>query len=196
MNEKTEELRDIFTSVTDGEETVTESQEDTRGSLEKDERTVEERLENVIAQMHERYGFETPLSEAELQTVARRYYERDGDDEIAADLEVEPQDVFEARCALHLVDEGDADEIDLVAIRERDEADATLAEEYDVDPKTIRRYRLVAAAKAESRAANDRYRDEFDSLLADSELASRMASDVREDGLEDATEGMETDVSF
>ena len=196
MNEKTEELRDIFTSVTDGEETITQSQEDTRGSLEKNERTVDERLANVIAQMRERYGFETPLSEEALHTVVKRYYEGLADDDIADELGVDAATVFDARCGLHLVDDADADEIDLVAIRNREEDDETLASEYDVEPERIRRYRAVAAAKTESRAANDRYRDEFDSLLADSDLSSRMATDVREDGLEDATEGMETDVSF
>ena len=58
MNEKTEELRDIFTDVTDGEDTITESQEDTRGSLERDERSDEERLRSVVQQMRERYAFE------------------------------------------------------------------------------------------------------------------------------------------
>ncbi|MFP8889662.1 conditioned medium-induced protein 4 [Natrialbaceae archaeon A-CW2] len=196
MNEKTAELRDIFTSVTDGEDTVTESQEDTRGSLEKDERTVEQRLKTVVGQMQERYGFETPLSEDELLTVAKGYYDDKSDGELADDLEVDETVVFEARVELHLVDDEDAETVDLVAIRDREEDDATLAAEYDVDEATIRRARQVAAGKAESRAANDRYRDEFDSILGDSELSARMASDVREDGLEDATEGMETDVSL
>ena len=196
MNEKTAELRDIFTSVTDGEDTVTESQEDTRGSLEKDERTVEQRLKTVVGQMQERYGFETPLSEDELLTVAKGYYDDKSDEELAADLAVDETVVFEARVALHLIDDEDAETVDLVAIRDREEDDATLAAEYDVDEATIRRARQVAAGKAESRAANDRYRDEFDSILGDSELSARMASDVREDGLEDATEGMETDVSL
>ncbi|WP_137291134.1 conditioned medium-induced protein 4 [Natronorubrum halophilum] len=196
MNEKTEELRDIFTNVTDGEATVTESQEDTRGSLERDERTTRERLENVVTQMRDRYEFETPLSDDELITVAKSFYEGESDAEIADDLGIEPEDVFEARMSLHLVSDDDADEVDLVAIRDREEDDAALATEYDVSEAQIRRYRRIAAAEDESRAANDRYRDEFDSVLADSELSQRMATDVREDGLEDATEGMETDVDF
>ncbi|WP_436346334.1 conditioned medium-induced protein 4 [Natronorubrum sp. FCH18a] len=196
MNEKTEELRDIFTDVTDGEETVTESQENTRGSLERDERTTEERLESVVQQMRERYAFDMSLSNEELVTVAKGFYEGDSDDDIAADLGVDPEAVFEARMTLHLVGEDDADEVDLVAIRDREEDDATLADEYDVSDDQIRRYRRVAAAEDESRAANDRYRDEFDSLLADADLSERMTTDVREDGLEDATEGMETDVEF
>ena len=196
MNEKTEELRDIFTSVTDGKETITESQEDTRGSLEQDERTVDERLESVVAQMRERYGFDAGLEDEAYITVAKRFYEGERDEVIAEELGVDAETVFEARMSLHLVAEDDADEVDLVAIRDREEDDATLATEYGVDEARIRRYRRVAAAKDESRAANDRYRDEFDDVLADSALSERMATDVREDGLADATEGMETDVSF
>ncbi|WP_207586587.1 conditioned medium-induced protein 4 [Halomontanus rarus] len=196
MNDKTEELREIFTSVTDGEATVTESQEATRGTLEKDEATVQERLENVITQMRERYEFETPLDDDELRVVARRFYEEESDADVADELDVDEDDVFEARMSLHLVGDEDADEVDLVAIRDREDDDEALADEYDVSAEQIRRYRRVAAAKDESRAANDRYRGEFDSILAEAELSERMASDVREDGLEDATEGMETDVSL
>ena len=196
MSDKTEELRDIFTDVTDGEDTVTESQEDTRGSLERDERTTEERLESVVQQMRERYDFDTSLSDDALVSLAKAFYEGTSDAEIAADLGVDEAEIFDVRLSLHLVREDDADEVDLAAIRDREEDDATLAAEYGVGEEQIRRYRRVAAAEDESRAANDRYRDEFDSILADSEISERMARDVREDGLEDATEGMETDVEF
>jgi hypothetical protein len=196
MNDKTEELRDIFTDVTDGEETVTESQEDTRGSLERDDRTDDERLETVVGRMRERYAFDTGLSTDELLAVARGFYDDRSDAAIADDLGVTEAEVFEARMSLHLVREDDADEVDLAAIRDREEDDATLAAEYDVDEERIRRYRRVAEAEDQSRTANDRYRDEFDSVLADADLSERMATDVREDGLEDATEGMETDVDF
>ncbi|AXR79714.1 conditioned medium-induced protein 4 [Natrarchaeobaculum sulfurireducens] len=196
MNEKTEELRDIFTDVTDGEETITESQEDTRGSLPTDDRSERERLENVVTQMLERYSFETSLSTDDLIGVARGFYDDKSDGDVADDLETDEGTVFEARMSLHLIGEDDADEVDLVAIRSRDESDATLADEYDVTKAQIQRYRRVAEAQDESRAANDRYRDEFDSILADADLSSHMTTDVREDGLEDATEGMETDVEF
>ncbi|MFA9416140.1 conditioned medium-induced protein 4 [Natrinema sp. HArc-T2] len=196
MNEKTEELRDIFTDVTDGEATVTESQEDTRGSLERDERSDEERLRSVVQQMRERYAFETPLSDDELITVARGFYDGQSDADLAAELGVDEAVVFDARLSLHLIDEADADDFDLAAIRDREEDDATLADEYDVTEAQIRRARRVAEAQTQSRTANDRYRDEFDSILADADLTERMTTDVREDGLEDATEGMETDVDF
>ncbi|RZV12011.1 hypothetical protein BDK88_0901 [Natrinema hispanicum] len=196
MNEKTEELRDIFTDVTDGEDTITESQEDTRGSLERDERSDEERLRSVVQQMRERYAFETPLSDDELITVARGFYDERSDADLAAELAVDEDVIFDARLSLHLIDEDDADEVDLAAIRDREEDDAALAAEYDVSESQIRRHRRVAEAQTQSRTANDRYRDEFDSILADADITERMTTDVREDGLEDATEGMETDVDF
>lgn len=146
--------------------------------------------------MQERYEFETDLSTDELSIVAESFYEDEYDEEIAADLGVEPDEVFEARMSLHLVSNDDADEVDLAAIRNREEDNATLATEYDVSEADIRRYRRVAVAEDESRTANDRYRDEFDSILADADLSAQMTTDVREDGLEDATEGMETDVDF
>ena len=196
MNEKTEELRDIFTDVTDGEDTITESQEDTRGSLERDERSDEERLRSVVQQMRERYAFETPLSDDELITVARGFYDDRTDADLAAELAVDEDVIFDARLSLHLIDEDDADEVDLAVIRDREEDDAALAAEYDVSESQIRRHRRVAEAQTQSRTANDRYRDEFDSILADADITERMTTDVREDGLEDATEGMETDVDF
>jgi hypothetical protein len=60
----------------------------------------------------------------------------------------------------------------------------------------VRRYRDALAARDESRAANDRYRDEFDSILADADLTGGLTDDVKEDGLRDATEDAEVDVSF
>ncbi len=146
MNDKTEELRDIFTDVTDGEETVTESQENTRGSLERDERSDADRLESVVQQMRERYEFETELSDDELIRVARAFYDGTSDVEIADELGVEAAEVFEARLSLHLVGEDDADEVDLAAIRDREEDDTTLAAEYDVSEA-----RSVATAASPTR---------------------------------------------
>src|SRR6056297_1689759 len=64
MDEKTEELRDIFMDVTD-ESTVTEQQEETHGSL-SSETEVDERLEDVVARMRDRYDFGTTLSRARI----------------------------------------------------------------------------------------------------------------------------------
>jgi hypothetical protein len=54
MDEKTEELRQIFVEAAD-EDTVTESQQATHGSLTEADDDADERLESVIAEMQEAY---------------------------------------------------------------------------------------------------------------------------------------------
>jgi hypothetical protein len=199
MDEKTEELRDIFIDVTD-EDTVTESQEETPGSLTGQDEGRRDRLESVIASMRERYEFDTDLSDEALVDLVELFYDEESDAEIARQLEVPRKGVFRARMDLHLVRDRDTDApFDLAEFRERlteDPATIDLADAFDVSESTARRYRRVVNAENQSRQANDRYRDEFDTILADSGLATNLTEDVQEDGLDDATEGMETDVSF
>ncbi|WP_135821792.1 conditioned medium-induced protein 4 [Halostella litorea] len=199
MDEKTEELRDIFIDVTD-EETVTESQEETPGSLTDETEGVEDRLRSVVSRMRERYEFGTDLGDGDLVTLVELFYDGESDATIARELDVSRKVAFRARLDLHLVRDRDTDApFDLAALRERltdDPSTAELADEFDVSESTVRRYRRVVRAQNESRGANDRYRDEFDRLLADGDLSGGLTEDVQEDGLADATEGMETDVDF
>ena len=65
MDEKTAELRDIFVEVTD-EETVTESQEESPGSLADRDEADEERLAALVGTMRERCSFETELADGTL----------------------------------------------------------------------------------------------------------------------------------
>lgn len=199
MDDKTEELRDIFMDVAD-EETVTESQEDHRGTL-LDHTDVHERLADVVARMREQYEFSTDLDDDELCRLVHAYYDGASDAEIARDLDVARSTVLRARLDLHLVRDRDADapfDMDALrrAIHEGSAGTGDLADQFDVSPSTLRRYRRVVRAQEEARRANDRYRDEFDEVLADADLSTRIAEKVREDGLDDATDGMETDVQF
>ncbi len=196
MDEKTEELRDIFIDVTD-EDTVTERQEETRGTLLEDG-DVKERLLDVIASMRERYGFGTDLDDEALCQLVHAYYDGATDAEIADELDVARTTVGRARLNLHLVRDRDTDApFELETLRERsDESAADLAADLDVSESTIGRYRRALEARERSRRANNRYRDEFDAILSDADLSGDLAESVRRDGLEDATEGMETDVSF
>ncbi|GAB3691161.1 hypothetical protein GCM10028857_28240 [Salinarchaeum chitinilyticum] len=200
MDEKTEELRDIFMDVTDSD-TVTESQAATKGSLTDDEQA-RDRLADLVAEMRDRYEFETDLSDGQLCELALSFYDGASDADLARELDVERRTVFRARLDLHLFRDRDLDApFDVESFRRRiagEETVATsdLADEFDVSESTIRRYRRVVTAQDESRRANDRYRDEFDSILGDADLAGPLTQEARQDGLDDATEGMETDVSF
>lgn len=196
--DKTAELREVFKEVTDAD-TVTETQTETRGSI-ADRGEPTERLAELIATMRDRYGFSTDLPDEAYRRVARGFYDDESDGDVAADLDVSRGVVYRARLDLHLVREADTDApFDLDAFREalqEDPATADLADAFDVGESTARRYRRAVTARQESRQANDRYRDEFDEILGEADLSGRLTEDAQQDGLDDATDGMETDVSF
>lgn len=196
MDEKTEELRDIFVSVS-GEETVTERQEEVRGSL--TEERDEEELEEVIARMRDRYEFRSNLDDGGLATVVEEFYDGADDVDIADALSVSRHDAFAARMDLHLVTDEDLDppfDGDAAEALLETESPDEVADELCTNADAVRRYARAREARNRSLLANGRFRDRFDEILAESDLSDRLAQDVHEDGLEEATDGMETDVSF
>lgn len=199
MDEKTQELRDIFIDVAD-EDTVTESQEEARGSLTADESAVEEKLADAVGRMREEFEFGTSLDDAALRTVVRRFYDGDDDTAIAEELGVERADVVEARHDLHLLRERELQPpFELSALRrllEEEDTVAGVAETLEVSPSTVRKYREVLAVRDAIRRVNGRFTDEFAELLTDADLEEGLTDDVKQDGLDEATEGMETNVSF
>jgi len=198
MDEKTEELRDIFMDVSD-EETVTETQTETPGSLMGggDDEDVDERLRDLVGRLRANQSFDTGLAVDQYVAVVRAFYADASDEAIAADLGLAAEEVFAARLDLHLLRESDTDApFDLATLRRQGEVDdETLAAELDVDAATVERYRRVVAAEDAARRANHRYQQAFDELLTDADLEARF-TEGQEDGLEEAAEDIETDVSF
>jgi hypothetical protein len=200
MDEKTRELRDLFVDMA-GEETVTEHQQESRGSLASGSR-VDDRLADVVDTMRERYAFRSNLPTAALIAIVRGFFAGHSDAEIAASLDDEPaaETVARARIDLHLVTERDREApFDLDALREALDEDrplSSVAADLGIHESTARRYRHVLEAERQRRAVNDRYREDFERLLADRDLSERLTEEVRDTGLEDATDGMETNVSF
>jgi hypothetical protein len=197
MDEKTEELRDLFEEVT-GEDTVTETQEETPGSLAgEDEGDVAEGLAAVVARMRGTYEFETELSDGEYARVARGYYEGEDDTGIAEALDADRREVVRARLDIHLVRDRDRDApFDLTDLRELldgNRSTGEVADELDVSPSTVRRYRRVVETETEIRSVSARYQADFEDALTDAGISHDMTRDVKEDGLEDATEGAEAE---
>lgn len=201
MDNKTEELRDIFLDVAD-EETVTESQEAERGSLTGDDRPVDERLQSVIDEMREKFTFTADLSDEEYCDLVRHFYDGADDAEMAEALSCSADEVFEARLDLHLVRDddppGDVRESDLETIRDRpaDESPAETAGELDLDGTAIGRARAVIDAENRSRRVSQRFRTAFEETLTDADLTVQLTGEAHDDGLDDATEGAEVDVDF
>lgn len=200
MDEKTQELRDIFLDVSE-DETVTESQEDTHGSLASDDE-IDDRIADTITQLRGEFDLATDLATDALVTIVRAFYRGDSDDEIAdaVDADISTEAVREARLDLHLLRPEDTEtDFDLAALREHLEAETPTAEitdDLDIDEATIERYRDVLEVRAILQRSNARYPIEFEDALQDTQIAERLAHDAREDGLDEATEGQEVDVSF
>lgn len=199
MDDKTAELRDIFIDTT-GSDTVTENQEEERGSLTADDSDSEDRVAEIVATMREKYEFDTDLDDERLEEAVGRFYADESDAAIASALDRDEETVFEARMDLHLIRESDREApFDLADLRTLLVEDASVEERADAletDEATVRHYSEVVEAELEATRANDRFRDEFAELLTDAELSDRYAQDAREDGLREATEDIETDVSF
>jgi len=200
MDEKTEELRDIFMDVAE-EGTVTERQQEGHGSLsDVDEAEIVQRLQEVVADMRERYDFETKLDDETLAAIVRGFYEGEDDETLANDLELDHGAVFTARMDLHLIGEHDTNApLSMATLRDllaEDAGENTITAELDADAETISHYRRVAAAQNRARRASHRFQTAFEDVLTDANLSIRLTASVQEDGLEDATEDMETNVSF
>jgi hypothetical protein len=196
MDEKTEELRDIFVDVA-GEETVTESQEAGRGSLARDEEAIEEALRETIRTMRERFDFATTLSVEEYCRVARLFFEEESDTAVADALGTTRETAVRARMDLHLLRDRDLDApFDLDDLRAlADETATDAATDLGVSTATVRRYRRVLAARARSRTVNGRYRRELAELLTDADLGEHTNIDTY-DGLREAAEDIEHDMAF
>ncbi|ELZ87355.1 hypothetical protein C453_03354 [Haloferax elongans ATCC BAA-1513] len=201
MDDKTAELRDIFVETT-GSDTVTERQSESRGSLANvdDPEAVRERVSDLVATMRDRYEFETDLGDDALVTLVVGYFDGDTDEDLALELDISPDAVRAARFDLHLVRDADRDapfemdRLDKLLVEDAD--DESIAEALDVDISLVREFRPVAEADIRSTRANHRFRDDFAELLTDDDLSGRLVDDARRDGLKEATEDIETDVSF
>ena len=222
MDEKTSELRDLFVETT-GSDTVTERQAASPGSLtDRDEAAVDEQVRELVAAMRERYDFSTDLDDATYARIARGRFEEDddeaiaaavsaaADDETAADeatpdapADVDAATVRDARLSLHLVCDRDRDTGDVpfeyAEIKRLTAAGRSIvdcADALDADPDTVAKYARVARVDLTSTRANDRFRDGFRDLITDAEIEGSHAETARNDGLEAATEDMETDTNL
>ena len=155
--------------------------------------------------------------DSETAAAGPESWSEDADAAVASSLQADADAVFHARMDLHLVadaDRGSAPvpygELREAVLEAATDADSGIDETPDdrdvalvaslgddvIDSGTARRYRRVVEADLASRRVNHRYRDAFADLLTDADLSARLASDARRDGLEEATEDIETDVSL
>jgi len=205
MDDKTEQLRDIFMDVAD-DGTVTETQEEGRGTLATDDGAVDTRLQSVIERLREKFDVAADLDDEQLSHVVRGFYAGEGDDTIAAELGCPVKAVFRARMDLHLVRDEDRPGEELAAAIRATEgvspddvsgsATAAVAAEVGVEERAVERALAAMAATDRSRRVSHRFRTEFEEILTDADLSVRLTADAHDDGLEEATEDAEVDVEL
>jgi hypothetical protein len=199
MDKKTEELREVFLDVTE-EETVTESQEDPRGTITRDD-DIEDRLRSTIATMEDRYGVAGEVSREEILTLVRLFYQGADDAEIARELGgVDADVVTRARLDMHLVRpedrEGPISPDDLRDRLDAGRSPGEIAEEVGATESALRRQTRAIEAEKERERVGDRFRLAFERLLGEGDLTDRPTEGITEDGLGDATDGIDTNVSL
>ena len=172
MADRTDELRDLFRSVT-GTDEVTETQS---GGSEPDERDTDARLAAIVSKMRDRYAFTADLPVEAYVQLIRLYYDGAGDEEIAAQIETSASTVVRARLDVHLLRDGET----------HPETSAEIPGQS----------RLAAEAERRSRRASQRFRTAFEELLTDADLSRRLTEQVTEDGLDGATDDAEVGVEF
>ncbi|WP_280586724.1 hypothetical protein [Halorubrum sp. Boch-26] len=117
--------------------------------------------------------------------------------------DVDPATVRDARLDLHLVREADREVdgapfeyADLKSLTAEGRSIVECAEALDAEPDAVAKYARVARVDLTSTRANDRFRDGFRDLLTDAAIEGNHAETAREDGLKEATEDIETNVSL
>jgi hypothetical protein len=204
MGERTDELRDLFESVT-GTTEVTERQRRPRGTLSADRET-RAALAGEIEQMQGELAFEVDLSVPALTTLLEAFYDGQDDATIAEtvteahDVALDGDTVARARLDLHLVRNDErppsALDEDLAALSRGETEVESLTAAHDVAPETVERWLAVRETIAERRRVADRYRQAFESQLADRDLAERLTASLEETGLDGAVADQEVDLDM
>lgn len=201
MDDRTEELKELFVETT-GEESVTEDQQEGPGELSGEAAAADaaERVEELVARMRERYAFESGLDDETLTELVVGFYADESDAELTERLDLDEETVFTARMDLHLIREADRDApFPFEDLRELVVEDVPLgerADRLDADVEEVERYSQVALAELRSTRANHRFVDEFAELLTDTELTDSHAATARDDGLQEAAEDIETNTQL
>ncbi|AWB27781.1 conditioned medium-induced protein 4 [Halococcoides cellulosivorans] len=205
MDEKTESLRDIFLDVAD-DETVVESQSETHGSI-TDEGDHRDDLLAVVEQIEDAFDRSVAFDDDTVATLIEAFYAGDDDTTIAETCEIDPESVFETRMALHCYRESDSPldldrvaetlsladtAIDEVSDDDRDRA----ADALDADRAAIDRAIGVLRARREARSVSHRFRTAYEDVLPDTDISESLTASIKEDGLDEAAEDIETDVSL
>lgn len=161
-----EHLTDIYLDVAEDTESTTEQQHEQRGSWRPSAAT-DTRISDTITEMQDRYGLQTQLSDEQLLTLVKAFFDGESDTGIARQLGDASLDktVTRARLGLHLFRESDTTaDFDVEALREcfaAGNSGAECARQLDIAKSTANRYRRIFAAKDQAERVDNQYYERF-----------------------------------
>jgi hypothetical protein len=187
-------LTDIFMDVSQGTGSTIEQQDEQRGSWRPDKSDdTDTNIRETIAEMRDRYGLQTQLSDDQLVTLVKAYFEGDGDAVIARRLGDVSLDktVTRARLSLHLFRERDtAADFDVESLKDCLEAGnsgAECARRLDIGKSTANRYRRIFKAKAKAQQVGHEYSERFHQYCrGETDDSDLEPLSIVDDGLADA----------
>jgi len=196
MDDEMAALRDLFLDVAEGE-TVTESGAPKRGAL-LNLPTVRDRLAEIVTELAEADELTTDLDPDHLPDLVIAVYDGASDDAIAAELDADLETVARARLDCGLVRAADLDVPDSEALEEclSDGGPAACADRLGLDPVDVERYARATDTVAERGEGSRSVAERIERAFADADLSAHRTAGVREDGLREAAEDIETDVKF
>jgi hypothetical protein len=160
-------LTDIYLDVAEDAESTTEQQQHEQRGRWRPSAETDTRISDTIAEMQDRYGLQTQLSDDQLVTLVKAFFDGDGDTAIARQLGDTSLDktVTRARLGLHLFRESDTTtDFDVEALREcfaADNSGAECARQLDIGKSTANRYRRIFAAKDQAERVDNEYYERF-----------------------------------
>lgn len=167
-----DQLTDIYLDVAEDVESTTEQQHEQRGSWHSSA-TTDTRISDTITEMQERYGLQTQLSDEQLVTLVKAFFDSEGDTAIARQLGGTSLDktVTRARLGLHLFRESDTTtDFDVDPLQEcfaAGNSGAECARQLDIAKSTANRYRRIFAAKEQAERVDNQYYERFQRYCRD-----------------------------
>ena len=192
-------LTEIYLNVSEGEKSTIEQQEEQRGSWQSPG-SADAAIGETIAEMRERYGLCTQLSDDQLITLVKAFFDGKSDSEIARRLSDSSLDktVTRARLGLHLFRKNDTTaDFDLDALRECFEegnSGAECARRLDIGKSTANRYRRIFEARTDAEDVDNEYYERFRQYCLEEGDDAALEPDYSTDnGLNDTIEGFGAD---
>ncbi|MBT8507445.1 response regulator receiver protein [Methanomicrobiaceae archaeon CYW5] len=197
MNQRKQELLDLFTNIT-SKTTIVEPMRKIHGTL-RDKEAIEREVALIMREVLDQGHFKTKLAPRQLAQLVCAYYDNKNDTEIARTLGDEKlsKTVARARVRLKLFRELDFkmpfDPAQMEALLDSGKTMKEISEELGISPSTLREYRHVIESQRDPTL--DPFLERIRDVMEDRDLTESMTGGVVNDGLSEAIDITEAELA-